>query len=100
MNINVKMPTGETITLKVEAYDYIDTVKAIIKNKAGIPKTQQRLIFAEQTLEDGQTLSDYTIADGSTIDLVCICIVLNICLGWVVIWTIRIISKNFKCYKY
>lgn len=59
---------GKTITLAVEANDTIDTVKALVKNKEGIPRKHQRLEFAGEPLEDG-TLYDYGIADGSVIDL-------------------------------
>ena len=45
-------------------------VKGIVKNMDGIPKSEQILKFAEQTLEDGRTLEDYGIVDGDTIHLV------------------------------
>ena len=65
------MPDGvETITHDVKADDTIDTLKALNKAKKGIPRNQQRLIFAGSQLEDGKTLSEYNITDGSTIDLV------------------------------
>ena len=69
MQIFVKLPTGQTITLDVEASDSIDSVEAKIQTKVGYPTNQQQLTFGNQVLALGQTLNDYGIQKESTLIL-------------------------------
>ena len=48
----------KTITLKVEASDMVEHVKALIQDKDGSPPNQQHFIIEGKLLNDVRTLAD------------------------------------------
>ena len=69
--IEIKVATGnEIITLEVEPTDRVEDIKVMIYDKKGILPADQKLIFADKQLEDGNTLQDYSIQKDSTLRLV------------------------------
>jgi ubiquitin-large subunit ribosomal protein L40e len=70
MRIFVKTLTGKTTTLDVAQTYTIEAVKHLLREKAGIPVDEQRLLFAGKELEDRRPLSDYNIQTQSTLKVV------------------------------
>jgi ubiquitin-large subunit ribosomal protein L40e len=58
------------ITAYIPLSSKVSWLKELIQMAEGIPKGQQRLIFAGEDLEDDRILSDYNIQAHSTLDLV------------------------------
>ena len=63
----IQIPKVPTLFLETQPSYTIGHIKTMIQEKEGIPPEKMKLVFADQLFEDGHTLSDYSIQDGSTI---------------------------------
>jgi hypothetical protein len=70
MQVFVKTLTGKTISVDVEPDESVESLKAKIQQKEGVPADQQRIIFDGKQLDSLKSLSDYDIDDDSTLHLV------------------------------
>ena len=69
MQIFVKKPDGQNITLDVNASDSIIGVKGQLQMALQVRIRYQRLVFADDILENTRSLCDYNIKDQATIKL-------------------------------
>jgi hypothetical protein len=69
-NVNVRTLSGRTIALELEPDESVESLKAKIRDKEGIPAEQQRLIFGAKHLDPLKAVSDYGIEADSTLNLV------------------------------
>ncbi|MFS7908374.1 putative Ubiquitin-like domain-containing protein [Helianthus anomalus] len=70
MQIFIKLPTGETITLPVKLLDTIHNIKAKIQDKVHISHDEQELIFNKVFLHDLDTLASYNINNESKLTVI------------------------------
>lgn len=69
--IVVFVKTGDAnFPIEVERTASVETVKARIKEQEQIPLEQQRLFYAGMELEPRRTLAEYSIHQGSELQLV------------------------------
>ena len=67
--ISVETHTDKTLTLEVEPFNRVLSVKDKIQEAEGIPACQQRLTFKGMDLQEDRILSDYNIQNGTSLNM-------------------------------
>ncbi|KAA6383490.1 MAG: putative Polyubiquitin [Streblomastix strix] len=68
--IFVKTATGKMIDLQVINIDTIESIKQQVYERCNFPPELQRIVFAEQVLEDVKTVQDYNIQNLAVLDVI------------------------------
>eukprot|EP00808_Paulinella_micropora_P016836 g13892.t1 len=69
MQIFVKNLTGRTVALDVDLTNTVEQLKDKVQDLEGIPSEQINLLFSGHHLTNSQTLDDYGIEKGSTVEV-------------------------------
>jgi Ubiquitin family len=69
MQIFVRNLNGSTITIDVESFESVKSLKLKIENKSGVPSFYQEIKYGDKILEDQRNLFDYSITRGSNLNL-------------------------------
>jgi len=70
MNVQVKCPSGKTLSFNIQSSDTVKDFKDKIEEKENIPSDHQSLIFNGNKLENERKISDYNIKDKSILHLI------------------------------
>ena len=97
MQIFVRLLTGKCVTLEVEPTDKVEDLKAKYQEKEGVPPDQQRFVFRGKQIEDGKTLQDYSIEEGSSIHYVLRKPVLYLYPKEKTCVKVKLMNNNFLC---
>ena len=60
---------GQPLTLTVQPSDTIDDVLQLLQDQTGLFPSEASIVFASKQLENGRTLSDYNIQNGSSLEI-------------------------------
>ena len=69
MQIFTRSPLGRTAALSVSPSHTVEEVKAMVREKEGIPLDQQSVVWTGKPLKNGSKLSDYNIPKMATLKI-------------------------------